>query len=386
MQYNFDEINDRRHEYSTKWTVGENELPMWVADMDFKTAPEITDAVIERARLGTFGYTEIPDEWKNAVVLWYKRRHGALIEPEWTIFSTGVIATISSAVRKLTTPNENVVLMTPVYNIFYNSIINNGCRVLENRLIYADGAYSIDWADLENKLADEQTSLMILCNPHNPTGNIWTKEELAEIGRLCVKYGVTVISDEIHCDLTEPGYNYTPFFTASEECRRVSATCIAPTKTFNIAGLQTSAVIVPDKFLRHKIWRALNTDEVAEPNVFAMTAAIAAYEKGEKWLEELRVYLSENRGIAQRFISEKIPQLSAVCSHATYLMWIDCSRVTDDSSEFAAALRRETGLYLSRGEVFGGNGGKFVRMNLACPKSVMLDGLERLEKFVKSQG
>lgn len=385
MQYNFDEINDRRHEYSTKWTVGENELPMWVADMDFKTAPEITQAVIERAELGTFGYTEISDEWKNAVIAWYKRRHGSVIEPEWLIFSTGVIATISSAVRKLTTPNENVVLMTPVYNIFYNSIINNGCRVLENRLIYADGAYSIDWTDLENKLADEQTSLMILCNPHNPTGNIWTKEELAGIGRLCVKYGVTVISDEIHCDLTEPGYEYTPFFTASEECRRISITCIAPTKTFNIAGLQTSAVIAPDKFLRHKIWRALNTDEVAEPNVFAMTAAIAAYEKGEKWLEELRVYLSENRRIAQRFIDEKIPQLSAVCSHATYLMWIDCSRVTDDSSAFAAALRRETGLYLSRGDVFGGDGRLFVRMNLACPKSVMLDGLERLEKFVKSQ-
>lgn len=385
MQYNFDEVNDRRNEYSTKWSVGENELPMWVADMDFKTAPEITDAIIKRAGLGTFGYTEIPDEWKKAVISWYKRRHSAVIEPEWTIFSTGVIATISSAVRKLTTPNENVLLMTPVYNIFYNSVINNGCRVIENKLSCSDGVYSIDWADLESKLADEQTSLMILCNPHNPTGNIWTKQELARIGAMCRKYGVTVISDEIHCDLTEPGYEYTPFFTASEECRNISITCIAPTKTFNIAGLQTSAVIVPDKFLRHKIWRSLNTDEVAEPNVFAVTAAIAAYEKGEKWLEELRAYLSENRKIAQRFIGEKIPQLRVVKSHATYLMWIDCSRVSMDSAEFTAALRRETGLYLSRGDVFGGNGGNFVRMNLACPKSVMLDGLERLEKFVKSQ-
>lgn len=385
MQYNFDEVNDRRNEYSTKWSVGENELPMWVADMDFKTAPEITDAIIKRAVLGTFGYTEIPDEWKNAVISWYKRRHSAVIEPEWTIFSTGVIATISSTVRKLTTPNENVLLMTPVYNIFYNSVINNGCRVIENKLSCSDGVYSIDWADLESKLADEQTSLMILCNPHNPTGNIWTKQELARIGAMCRKYGVTVISDEIHCDLTEPGYEYTPFFTASEECRNISITCIAPTKTFNIAGLQTSAVIVPDKFLRHKIWRSLNTDEAAEPNVFAVTAAIAAYEKGEKWLEELRAYLSENRKIAQRFIGEKIPQLRVVKSHATYLMWIDCSRVSVDSAEFTAALRRETGLYLSRGDVFGGNGGNFVRMNLACPKSVMLDGLERLEKFVKSQ-
>jgi len=384
LTYDFDSATDRRHEYSSKWDVGENELPMWVADMDFKTAPEIIQAVSSRAMHGVFGYTFVPDEWKKAVVSWWEGRHNAHIDPDWLIFSSGVIATISSAVRKLTTPNENVVLLTPVYNIFYNSVINNGCRVLESPLVYDSGVYSIDWHDLEKKLADKQTSLMILCNPHNPTGNIWSASELERIGELCFRYNVTVISDEIHCDLTSPGYEYTPFFSVSDVCRKVSVTCVAPTKTFNIAGLQTSAAIVPDEFLYHKIWRALNTDEVAEPNVFAVTAAIAAYTKGENWLDELRKYLDENRLTAQRYIEANIPCITPVISHATYLMWLDCSALTDDSSAFADSLRSSTGLYLSKGTVFGGNGGHFLRMNLACPRSVLLDGLSRLESFVKS--
>lgn len=291
--YDFDTVVDRRNTGSLKWDVAENELPMWVADMDFKTAPQIIDAISERVSHGVFGYSIIPDEWNDAYISWWDRRHGLKIERDSLIFCTGVVPAISSTVRKLTTPGENVLIMTPVYNIFFNSIFNNGVNVQESPLGYENGRYFVDYDRLEHDLSNPQTSLMIFCNPHNPCGIIWTKDELAKIGALCRKYNVTVISDEIHCDITAPGKSYVPFAAASEDCADISITCIAPTKCFNMAGLQTAAVMVPNKFLRHKVWRALNTDEVAEPNAFAITAAVAAFTKGEPWLEELRKYLWE---------------------------------------------------------------------------------------------
>ena len=382
-KYDFDTLIERRSTFSCKWGgCSENELPMWVADMDFLTAPEILEALQKRLNNGIFGYTYIPDEWHEAYQYWWKKRHHLEISKDSLIFCTGVVPAISTAVRKLTTIAENVVIQPPVYNVFYNSIRNNGRNILESSLLYSNGKYSIDWEDLEKKLSDPQTSLMILCNPHNPVGKIWDKQTLARIGELCEKYNVTVISDEIHCDLTDPGKEYIPFASVSETCAKISVTCMAPTKAFNIAGLQTAAVMVPNENLNHKMWRALNTDEVAEPNAFAVTAAISAFTKGEAWLDALRAYAKTNKDIIRDFISKNIPELSVVPSEATYLLWLDCSKITNDSVSLAEFIRKETGLFLANGTQYGGNGNYFMRFNPACPRKLIEDGLTRLKQGV----
>ena len=380
MPFDFDHVPDRRGSGSLKWEVGENELPMWVADMDFPTCPSVQQAILARAAHGVFGYTDVTEDWRRAVCGWFTRRHGFAPDPEWLIFSTGVVPILSSAVRKLTTPNENVLLLTPVYNVFYNSIVNNGCRPLEVPLLYRAGEYQIDFPALERGLADPQTSLMILCNPHNPIGKIWDRETLARIGSLAAKHHVTVISDEIHCDLTDPGRDYVPYASVSEECRSSCAVCFAPTKTFNLAGIQTAGVMVPDPFLRHKLWRALNTDEVAEPNVFAIPAAVAAYNGGDEWLDALRAYLYRNKQTARDFIRAELPRLTVVPGEATYLLWLDCRDYTDDSVALAREIRERTGLLLSNGSQYGRGGETFLRMNIACPRARVLDGLERLRR------
>lgn len=379
MNYDFDKPVNRRGTLSMKWDVAENELPMWVADMDFETTPEIQDAIRKRANHGAFGYTLIPDEWYESIQNWWEVRHQFQLEKDWLVFCTGVVSAISSAVRKLTTPAEKVVLLTPVYNIFFNSIVNNGRYVVECPLSYDGECYKVDFEALEEVLSDPQTSMLIFCNPHNPVGKIWTKETMEQIGELCWKYHVVVISDEIHCELTDPGKSYVPFASVSEKCRKNSITCIAPTKTFNLAGLQTAAVMVPDETLRHKIWRALNTDEAAEPNVFAMTGSIAAYQKGGPWLDALRDYLYENKQTAREFIKSELPDLHLVSSEATYLLWIDCRIITKDSEKLAVFLRKKTGLYLSAGKQYGKTGEGFLRMNIACRKEVLKDGLQRLK-------
>ncbi|MDO4623112.1 MAG: MalY/PatB family protein [Eubacteriales bacterium] len=383
MKYDFDKLVDRRGTNSMKWNVQENELPMWVADMDFETALEIREALQARVAHGVFGYTDIPDEWADAYRNWWNDRHQLQMEKEALIFCTGVVPAMSSIVRKITTPAEKVLIQTPVYNIFFNSIINNGRQVLQSPLAYDGTEYSIDFEQLERDLSDPQTSLMILCNPHNPVGKLWDRETLARIGELCKKYHVTVLSDEIHCDLTAPGKGYIPFAAASETCREISITCIAPTKAFNIAGLQTSAVYVWDENLRHKVWRGLNTDEVAEPNAFAIDAAVAAFEKGGPWLDALRDYLQSNKDIARAYIEEKLPEIHVVLSDATYLLWLDCRKITNDTGELAAFIREKTGLFLSAGSQYGADGNLFLRLNTACPKERLQDGLKRLETGVR---
>lgn len=381
MHYDFDKLIDRRNTNSLKWEVAEHELPMWVADMDFEAAPEIRAAIQARAAHGVFGYSVIPEEWAQAYQDWWKNRHDFSMEKDWLIFCTGVIPAISSMVRKLTTPAEKILVLTPVYNIFFNSILNNGRQVLESRLRYENGEYRIDFEDLEQKLADPQTSMLIFCNPHNPIGKIWNRETLERIGELCWKHHVIAVSDEIHCDLTDPGCSYVPFASVSEHCRANSVTCMAPTKAFNLAGIQTAAVAVPDPVLRHKVWRGLNTDEVAEPNVFAVDAAIAAFTKGADWLDALRAYIRDNRLLAAEYIKEEIPQIEPVPSQATYLLWLNCSKV-GSAAEVAARIRKKTGLYLSAGNQYGGDGEAFLRMNIACPRSVLKEGLRRLKEGV----
>lgn len=383
MVYDFNKITDRRNTNSLKWDVKEGELPMWVADMDFETAPEIIEALQNRLSHGIFGYTDISDEWYDAYINWWARRHNFTMEKEWLVFCTGVVPAISSIVRKLTTPAEKVLIQTPVYNIFFNSILNNGRQVLESPLVYDGEQYHIDFDDLEQKLSDPQTTLMILCNPHNPVGKIWDKETLAKIGDLCQKHHVVVLSDEIHCDLTDPGKEYIPFASASEACRENSITCIAPTKAFNMAGLQTAAVSIPNPVLRHKVWRGLNTDEVAEPNAFAVTAAVAAFTNGEAWLDALRAYILENKQRTEQFIAKELPQLTVVSSQATYLLWICCKNISEDTESLAQMIREKTGLYLSAGKQFSGDGTCFLRMNVACQKAVLEDGLSRLKEALK---
>lgn len=386
MKYDFDTPINRKNTHSLKWDVKENELPMWVADMDFATAPEIREAIEKRALHGVFGYTVIPDEWYGAYIGWWKTRHSLEIKEDQLIFCTGVIPAISTAVRKLTTPAEKVLIQTPVYNIFFNSILNNGRVVLENPLKYTDGNYEMDFDDLERKLSDPQTTLMLLCNPQNPGGKIWDKATLERVGEMCYENNVTVLSDEIHCDLTDPGKNYVPFASVSEKCRENSITCIAPTKAFNLAGLQTAAVMVPNAALRHKMWRALNTDEVAEPNAFAVDAAIAAFTKGEAWLDELRGYIFQNKKTAADFLGEYLPQIRLTPSEATYLLWLDCAEITSSAAELSKHIRKETGLFLSNGAVYGSGGERFLRMNVACPRSVLNDGLERLRRGITAYG
>ena len=387
MKYDFDKITDRKGTGSVKWERAADMLPMWVADMDFETYPGIKEAIVKRASHGIYGYTCDCEEWFDAYIGWWKNRHSFKIEKDWLVFVTGVIPAISSAVRKLTTPGEKVLIQTPVYPIFFNSILNNGRIALENPLTYSPDtrSYSIDWADLEEKLKDPQTTLMILCNPQNPSGNIWDKETLARIGELCHENHVRVISDEIHCDLTKPGCEYVPFASVSEINRQISVTCIAPTKTFNIAGIQTAAIVVPDPDLRHKMWRGINTDEVGEGNCFTIEAVRAAYtEGGAEWLDELRAYISGNREYAEKYIGEKIPSLKTIPSSSTYLMWVDCSAVTDDSDAFVSHLEKDQKLMLNSGSGFGGNGNCFVRINLACPRSLLEDGMKRLEQGCRS--
>lgn len=381
METYFDELVERRGTGSLKWDVGEKELPMWVADMDFPTAPIVREAIEKRAAHGVFGYGVVTPEWYRAVSGWWERRHDFKIEEEWLIFCTGVVPAISSIVRKLTTPGENVLVQTPVYNIFFNSVLNNGRNVLENRLLYNGETYEMDFEDLERKLANPQTTLMILCNPQNPAGNLWDRDTLARIGELCAKYHVVVLSDEIHCDIVEPGYAYVPFASVSEVCRENSITCVSPTKAFNLAGLQTAAAVVPNPVLRHKVWRGLNTDEVAEPNAFAVEAAVAAFTGGGVWLDQLREYLWENRRAAEAFIREKLPQVKAVKSHATYLMWLDCTGFADSGETLAESIRSSTGLYLCAGEEYRSEGA-FLRCNLACPRKRLEEGMELLKKGV----
>ena len=383
----FDKVVNRRGTGSLKWDVGKTELPMWVADMDFPTAPCITKAVLKKAESGVFGYQIIPDEWYSAIINWWKTRHNLTIDKDWLCFATGVVPALTSCVKRLTNIGDNVVVLTPVYDIFFHSIENTGRHTLESALAYDGIGYSIDFKDLEHKLSHPNSTLLILCNPHNPIGKVWSKKELAHIGELCAKYGVTVFSDEIHCDLTEPNTDYVPFASASTVCRDISVNAISASKAFSIAGLQSAAVFVANEHLRNNVVRGLNSDEVAEPNAFACEATIAAFGEGGVWLDELREYISQNRKIVCDFLSKNAPQVKIIAQNATYLMWIDCSSISDDAESLCDFIREKTGLYLNCGTKYRGNGKYFIRLNIACPKSILLDGLNRLktglEEYIK---
>ncbi|MGG7049148.1 MULTISPECIES: MalY/PatB family protein [unclassified Campylobacter] len=375
---NFDEIIDRSNTNSSKYSCEPDVLPMWVADMDFRAPQPILDALQSRLENAILGYTRTPKEWASVQKEWWSRRHAAEFDERDFIFCTGVIPALSTSVRRFTSPGDSVLVQTPVYHVFFNCIKNNGRNVLASELIYENGEYKIDFNDLENKLAQPLTTLFILCNPHNPVGKIWSKDELAKIGELCKKYGVIVISDEIHCDLADPKKHYTPFAAASEICKNLSITCVAPTKTFNIAGIQTASVIVPNELLRQKMAAAINYDEVGEGNAFAALATITAYTKCDEWLEKLRAYIFENKRIVSKFLQNENLGITLVKSEATYLLWLDCSQICENSTNLQRFLLVNAKLWLNDGNIYRPNG-SFLRMNIACPKATLLEGLKRLK-------
>ena len=382
MKYNFDEIAKRENTYSLKYDETKVESPMWVADMDFKTYPGVIKAIEERTKIGAYGYSLIPDEYFDTIISWWQRRYNVTFNKEWMIFSSGVVCSLSSIVRKLTSVGENVLIQSPCYNIFYNSIINNGRNIVSNDLVYENGEYHIDFIDLDRKLSNPQTSMMILCNPHNPIGKIWTKEELEQIGFLAKKHNVIVVSDEIHCDFVSPSLHYVPFYSVNETNRDISITLVSPGKTFNLAGLHTSCAIVKNPYLRHKVWRGLNTDEVAEPNFFAIASSIAAYKDGDEWVDELNEYIYENKKIFTEMLNKEVPFIHVVPSNATYLLWVDISSLHLDSVSFTKYLLETVSLRVSDGLEYGHNGDNFIRVNLATNKENVIIGANKLIKAI----
>ena len=395
MKYNFDSIIDRKNTNSLKWDLFDDEYPMWVADMDFYAAPLIYESVNRKAKHGVYAYSFVNDDVFDSYINWWKR-YGLSMEKEELLFATGVMPSITSIIRAFTDVGDNVLIQTPVYHVFFYVILDNDRNVVENQLIYnsdcddLDSVYEIDFNDLEEKFKDSKTKLMILCNPHNPIGRIWDRKTLEKIAVLAKKHNVIVVSDEIHCDLTDPDLTYVPFASLDAELSDNSITCISPSKTFNIAGLQSSAVFTRNKELYGVLERQLSIDCFNHPNIFSIDATIAAY-KSEDWLNELREVLFNNKMIVDEFLKTEIPDIRLVPANATYLLWLDCSKLNlgdfDDSfsnvlSEF---LREEVGLFLSSGVQFGQNGDNFMRMNIACPEELLLEGLNALkigiEKF-----
>lgn len=386
LDFDFDKELDRTGVNSVKWDeAAAGELPMWVADTDFRTAPCVERALARRVERGGFGYSYPDDRYRQAVSRWWARRHGMELDPDQVIFATGVVPALSSAVRSLTNVAEKVIVTPPVYNIFYNSIVNNGRRPLECPLAYDPGrrAYRMDFDALERAMSDPLATLMILCNPHNPTGNLWSAQDLARLGEMSERHGVLVVSDEIHCDVVAPGRRHVPFASASPACARVGLTLCSPSKAFNLAGMQSAYAFASDPLVRARFERGLNTDECAEPNVLACVSTIAAYEEGEPWLDRMNAYVRGNFDLLDERLAESGCGLALVPSPSTYLAWVDCSAVArEGTDQLVAAIRRATGLIVTAGSAYGSTGERFLRMNLGTARSRVADGARRLVEGV----
>lgn len=383
MKHDFDKQISRRGTDSYKWDSAgsKNVLPMWVADMDFRTAPAIVDALHRRVEHGIFGYTRVPDSYYEAVTGWFARRHGWAIDREWIIYTSGVVPAVSAIIKALTMPGDKVLVQTPVYNCFFSSIRNNGCEMVSSPLRFADNTYTIDYEDFERKAADPKVKVMLLCNPHNPAGRVWIRDELVRIGEICIRHGVTVVSDEIHCELVFSGHRYTPFASISGDFLRHSVTCISPSKAFNIAGLQIANIVCADADRRAKIDRAINDNEVCDVNPFGVIATQAAYNEGEEWLNQLITYLYDNYRYMQEYCREHLPEFPITTLEGTYLVWMDCRKLGIPSDELEQQLVEQTELWLNSGTMYGTEGEGFIRWNIACPRATLTEGLKRFVGF-----
>lgn len=385
MKYDFDEIVNRRGTNSVKWDEAKEEgvIPMWVADMDFKAAPCILEALKKRVDHGVFGYTMVPDSYYESIISWFERRHQWHIERDWIIYTSGVVPAISAIIKALTEPGDKVLVQTPVYNCFFSSIRNNGCTTAENALVRKGNSYEIDFDDFERQAADEKTKVFLLCNPHNPAGRVWTPEELSLMNDICLRHGVKVIADEIHCELVMPGHVFTPFAAVSKACQDNCITTNSPTKSFNIAGLQIANIITNNAEDRQKIDRAININEVCDVNPFGVIALQAAYNEGEDWIDQLNVYLWENYQALKTFFKDNLSQLEVINLEGTYLVWVNVRATGMTGDELTEKLLKEGKVFVNRGTMYGKTtGADYIRINIAMPRSLMLEGLKRMKSVI----
>lgn len=382
MTYNFDKLTDRRHTNSYKWdSAPEGVLPLWVADMDFETAPVVVEALQRRVAHGIFGYTRVPEAYYQTVADWFARQHGWTFDPSWILYTSGVVPALSAIIKALTAPGDQVIVQGPVYNCFFSSIRNNGCEIVSNSLVYEDHTYHIDFDDLEHKCANPKTKLLLLCNPHNPAGRVWTRDELLRLGDICLRHNVRVVSDEIHCEFTHPGHNYIPYGSLSPQLMHNAIICNSPSKAFNTAGLQIANIICDDPDVRRKIDRAININEVCDVNPFGVEALMAAYtNEGAEWLRQLNAYLLDNYQALLSFFAERLPQFPVTRLEGTYLVWIDCSVLDCDSETIEHELLEKEKVWVNAGEMYGEEGRHFIRINTACPRQRLLEGLERVAR------
>lgn len=383
MEYDFSRPTERRGTDSYKWdSAPETDIiPLWVADMDFETFPGITEALQRRVAHGIFGYTRVPEAYYEAVCNWFGKHHGWHINREDIIYTSGVMPAVSAVIKALTLPGDQVIVQGPVYNCFFSSIRNNGCETVSNSLIYnkEELRYEIDFDDLERKLAHERARLMLLCNPHNPGGRVWTRDELTRVAELCHKYGVRVVSDEIHCELTLYDNEYVPFGSLPDELSHGSITCCSPSKAFNTAGLQIANIVCRDAEVRNRIDRAININEVCDVNPFGVIALQAAYsDEGYEWLTQLRAYISSNYDLLRERFARELPKCKVMRMEGTYLAWIDCSELHISSDEIEEMLMHENKVWVNAGSMYGTEGAAFIRINMACTSELLNEGITRI--------
>ena len=376
-KYNFDEIIERRGTNCVKWdeSPSADTIPLWVADMDFRVAPAIQKALQRRVEHGVFGYNIVPESYYQAVISWFQRRHQWTISREDILYTTAVVPAMSVVIKALTMPGEKVLILSPAYNCFFSSIRNNGCEVLESPLKHVDDTFEVDWQDFEAKCADEKTTLFLLCNPHNPCGRVWTREELQRMSDICRQHGVIVISDEIHCELVMPGHTFVPFGTVADEWVVMNS----PSKNFNTAGLQIANIITPNAAWRRRIDRAININEVCDVNPFGIIALEAAYNNSENWIDELNQYLWGNYLALCQFFAEHLPQFTVCKLEGTYLPWVDVSALGIPVDQLCDRLLTEGKVWVNPGTMYGPETGKgYIRINIACPRSQLMEGLRRI--------
>jgi cysteine-S-conjugate beta-lyase len=380
---NWNDCIERTNTHSVKWSFpAEDVIPMCIADMDFQVSPAIVEAMNRKAQHGIYGYTTFSDRYFESVISWWKRRFQMGIEKEWISFSPGIIPGINVLLSVLTEPGDGVIIQDPVYYPFYSTIENHGCSVMKNTLLYEDGVYSIDFDDLEEKARHPRTKLLILCSPHNPVGRVWTREELMKIGSIAKRHGLWIISDEMHGDLVYKGYEHVPLFKGDESLVERSILCAAPSKTFNIAGLQTSILLIPNKDLRDKYNEKLTGYGLMRPNVFGIEGTIAAYEEGEPWLNELLMVLEENKQYVLNYLEQHLPELKGITPQATHLIWMDCTELGMTGEELCTFFLEKARVKFDEGFKFGQSGHTFVRMNIACPKERIDLALRRIHEAI----
>lgn len=391
MTYNFDKVISRHNTNSLKWDALEERfgdadlIPMWVADMDFRAPDEVIEALKKVADHGIFGYTIRPDSFYQSLINWLERRHHWKVEKEWINICPGVVPALSLIIQAFTKPGDQIVIQSPVYHPFFSVAQQKGRELVDNTLLFDGKRYEIDFEDLEKKLSDERCKMLLFCSPHNPVGRVWTKDELTKVGNLCLKHNVLMLSDEIHFDLIFKGHKHTPFASISKEFADISITCVAPSKTFNLAGLQSSAIIIPNKKLNETYQKSLDIEDGNMSNSFAIAAFEAAYNNGEQWLEELLTYLEKNLDFVNKFFKEEIPNASVIQPEGTYLVWIDCRKLGLSAKELEKLLLKEAKVALNQGYIFGKSGEGFIRLNIACPKSILEDGLNRIKATVNKE-